>query len=168
MLGIPYINAMIIFRTYKSDNKVISHAKQHKATECYSPFMKEGQFSMEKLRSKTIKILLNAFENKMFTEKEKNKILSANPEVLLQMNSIGMTGYDFDETFKVKMSEEAGKPAVVLPIPSKMTTEEEYAMYTRRQSQMFHESLREEIYNERNSLHNFLLKQDFRFSKLSV
>ena len=116
MLGIPYINAMIIFRTFKSDNKVISHAKQHKATECYSPFMKEGQFSMQKLRSKTIKILLTAIENALFTEKEKNKILSANPEILLQMNSID-SGYDFEETFKVKMSEAAGKPAVILPVP---------------------------------------------------
>ena len=120
--------------------------------------MKEGQFSMEKLRSETIKILLNAFENKIFTEKEKNKILSANPEVLLQMNSINMTGYDFDETFKVKMSHEVGKPAVMLPVPSKMTIENEYATLVRQQSQMFHESLREELYNERNSLHNFLLK----------
>ena len=64
MLSIPYINAMIIYRTYKSDNKVISHAKQHKATECYSPFLKEGIFSMEKLRAKTTKVLILAIENK--------------------------------------------------------------------------------------------------------
>ena len=46
LLSIPYINAMIIFRTYKSDNKIVSYAKQHKASECYSPFLEEGSFSM--------------------------------------------------------------------------------------------------------------------------
>ena len=51
MLDIPYINAMIIYRTYKSDNKIVSHAKQHKTQETYSPFLKDGNLSMEKLRS---------------------------------------------------------------------------------------------------------------------
>ena len=74
------------------------------------------------------------------------------------MNSINMTGYDFEETFKVKMSEAAGKLAVILPVPVKMTKEWESAMNMRPQSEIYHESLREEVYNERNSLHNFLLK----------
>ena len=64
MLDIPYINAMIIFRTYKSDNKIVSHAKQHKTNDSYSPFLIEDNLSMEKLRSKTTKVLLNAIENK--------------------------------------------------------------------------------------------------------
>ena len=109
LLDIPYINAMIIFRTYKSDNKIVSHAKQHKATECYSPFLKEGVFSMEKLRAKTTKTLIQAIENKTFTEKEKNKILSTNPEILLLMDEIGMDDYDFDGTFKTSTNERTGK-----------------------------------------------------------
>ena len=156
MLAIPYINAMIIYRTYKSDNKVISHAKQHKATECYSPFMKEGIFSMEKLRAKTAKILIDAIENKQFTEKEKNKILSANPEILLQMDAIGITGYDFDVTFKTCAGEVPGRQSVKLPVPDDMITDEEYAL--RLRAYLPHESLKEELYNERTNLHNFLLK----------
>ena len=64
---------------------------------------------MEKLRSKTTKVLINAIENKMFTDKEENKIKIANPEILLQINSFGIDGYDFDETFKASLNESTGK-----------------------------------------------------------
>ena len=109
MLDIPYINAMIIFRTYKSDNKIVSHAKQHKTNESYSPFLKDGTLSMERLRAKTTDILLKAIDNKQFTDKEINKIMAANPEILLSISSLGAAGYDFDETFKIVTNESTGK-----------------------------------------------------------
>ena len=99
MLDIPYINAMIIYRTYKSDNKIVSHAKQHKTNEIYSPFLKDGNLSMEKLRIQTSKHLLNAVENKMFGDKEINKIMIANPEILLEASEVGVAGYSFEENF---------------------------------------------------------------------
>ena len=96
MLDIPYINAMIIYRTYKSNNKIVSHAKQHQVNECYSSLLNDNTLSMEKLRFRTCKVLVNAIENKMFTEKEINKILIANPEILLELSSEGLSAYDFD------------------------------------------------------------------------
>ena len=64
---------------------------------------------MDRLRAKTTKVLLNAIENKQFTDKEINKIMVANPEVLLQISSLGVDGYDFDETFKVTTNDSTGK-----------------------------------------------------------
>ena len=51
MLDIPYINAMIIYRTYKSDNKIISHAKQHKTIDGHVSGPGDSHLSMEQLRA---------------------------------------------------------------------------------------------------------------------
>ena len=72
------------------------------------------------------------------------------------MDAIGITGYDFDETFKTCASEVPGRQSVKLPVPDDMITDEEYAL--RLRAYLPHESLKEELYNERTNLHNFLLK----------
>jgi len=108
---------MIIFRTFKTDNKVISYAKKHKRNDCYSAFLKDGTISMEKLRIKTAKIILNAIENKLFSEKEIKKIMIANPEILLSVSSEDIAGYDFEETFKVVTDNKTGKQSATLPVP---------------------------------------------------
>ena len=64
---------------------------------------------MDRLRTKTTKVLLNAIENQQFTDKEINKIMIANPEILLQISSLGTAGYDFEDTFKVVTNESTGK-----------------------------------------------------------
>ncbi len=64
---------------------------------------------MDNLRSKTIKVLLNAIENKMFTEKEVNKIMIANPEILLQISSADIHGYNFEQTFNITANDQTGK-----------------------------------------------------------
>ena len=150
MLAIPYINAMIIFRTFKSDNKIVSYAKQHKSSDSVSAF------SMETLRQRTIKVLLNAIEAKMFSEKETKKIMSANTEVFLEISSVGPDGYDFEATFKTELNETTGQQSIVLPPPSKTFAAGESPVPV--QPQIAHESLKEELFAERNSLHNFLLK----------
>ena len=112
---------------------------------------------MDKLRNKTTKILLNAIENKQFTDKEINKIMIANPEILLQISSHGTDGYDFEETFKVTTNESTGKQSIYLPIPS-TNSEASPPEKSSTSMQSCHESLKEELYAEKNNLHNFLLK----------
>ena len=128
---------MIIFRTYKTDNKIVSYAKQHKGTECYSPFLEEGSLSMEKLRAKTTKLLIDAIESNMFSDRVKKKIISTNPEVLLQMESSIMEEYSFDLAFRPSVDELTGRTTVRLPVPANMPTEAEYAKSVR--AQMPHE-----------------------------
>ena len=41
----------------------------------------------------------------------------ANPEILLEISSVGIDGYDFEETFKVSVDELTGKQSVTLPVP---------------------------------------------------
>ena len=84
MLDIPYINAMIIYRTYKSDNKVVSHAKQHKPVENHTGGTINQGLNMEQLRAQTVKDLIKAIEKSVFSEKEAKKIVAVNPELLLQ------------------------------------------------------------------------------------
>ena len=64
---------------------------------------------MERLRAKTTDVLLKAIDNKQFTDKEINKIMAANPEILLSISSLGAADYDFDETFKIVINESTGK-----------------------------------------------------------
>ena len=64
---------------------------------------------MERLRAKTTDVLLKAIDNKQFTDKEINKIMVANPEILLSISSLGAADYDFDETFKIVTNESTGK-----------------------------------------------------------
>ena len=96
MLDIPYINAMIIYRTYKSDNKIISHAKQHKTTDGHPCDRDDSQLSMEEMRAQTIKVLLKAIDDNVFSDKEVKKIVAISPELLLQTSSLGIEGYDFE------------------------------------------------------------------------
>ena len=64
---------------------------------------------MEKLKAKTTEVLLKAIDDKQFTDKEVNKIMAANPEILLSSSSLGAAGYDFDETFKIVTNDSTGK-----------------------------------------------------------
>lgn len=89
----------------------------------------------------------------------------ANPEILLQISSVGIDGYDFDETFKVSVDELTGKQSITLPVPD-MAQDDSSAERTMCSTQSYHESLKEEVSAEKNNLHNFLLKQDFRFGRL--